>query len=132
MQAHKKIIIVALVILSLPEICGLAGLSIGWAMGTWNPGYYRSFFLRSPNLAQFDAVAFGMGQGLTQGIFIGVLLSAFVFLVSAWYAKRSRLESRFKILSSEVHDLQLAVERLLHKEVPIIALGETSYMKKVE
>ncbi|MCA9139108.1 MAG: hypothetical protein KDB00_20185 [Planctomycetales bacterium] len=63
-------------------IGGLIGAGIGAALGSFLPEYYRSVFSggQSPN---FDPVAVGIGQGLTQGVggggCIGIVLVALFY-----------------------------------------------------
>lgn len=57
--------------------CTGIGGGIGWGLGTFAPGYYRSVF-PSGNQPWFDPVSVGVGQGLTQGTTGGVILGAIV------------------------------------------------------
>jgi len=66
---------------------GLIGLGIGAALGTFVPGYYRSVFHGGDN-PQFDSVAVGIGQGLTQGVVFGGVVG--VVLVWMYYRYQSR------------------------------------------
>lgn len=59
------------------------GTGIGWALGTYSPGNYRSMF-RSGNEPWFDPVAVGVGQGLTQGVASGVVVGLAVVATLAW------------------------------------------------
>ena len=72
-------------------VCGIAGLGIGWALGTFVPGYYRSIFLRGQD-PDFDPVAIGIGQGLTQGIVLGAVIGLILVAMNYWF--RSRLAAR--------------------------------------
>ena len=67
-------------------IGGAMGLLIGVALGTLVPSYYRSTFSSgdSPN---FDPVAVGIGQGLTQGVVFGGLIG--LILVAMFYWSRN-------------------------------------------
>ncbi|MGL4462539.1 MAG: hypothetical protein ACRC1K_10310 [Planctomycetia bacterium] len=67
---------------------GLGG-GVGWALGTYFPGYYRSVF-RGGNEPWFDPVAVGVGQGLTQGVAGGVVVGLAVVAILAWRESRLR------------------------------------------
>ncbi|MEO2032148.1 MAG: hypothetical protein ABGZ35_08685 [Planctomycetaceae bacterium] len=66
---------------------GLTGLGIGAAIGSFVPGYYRSVFTRGgdPN---FDPVAVGIGQGLTQGVVFGGITGLSLVALFYWYRSR--------------------------------------------
>ncbi len=66
---------------------GLLGWGIGTALGTFVPNYYRSVF-RAGADPNFDAVAVGMGQGVTQGLVFGGIVG--LLLVGMWYWYRAR------------------------------------------
>lgn len=63
---------------------GLIGLGLGAAIGTMLPGYYRSVFSggSDPN---FDPVAVGIGQGLTQGVVFGGITGLLLVGMFYWY-----------------------------------------------
>jgi hypothetical protein len=65
----------------------LLGGSIGWALGTYSPGYYRNVF-RSGNEPRFDPVAVGVGQGLTQGVAGGVAVGLILVALFIWRETR--------------------------------------------
>ena len=67
---------------------GLIGIGIGTAMGMLIPGYYRSVFSTGgePN---FDPVAVGIGQGLTQGVVFGGIIGLILVAMFYWYRSRS-------------------------------------------
>ena len=69
-------------------IGGVTGLLLGAVLGTVLPGYYRSVFWNgeSPN---FDPLAVGIGQGLTQGVVFGGVVG--MVLVAIFYWHRSRM-----------------------------------------
>ncbi len=71
-------------------IGGLSGVSLGAGLGAFWPGYYRSVFPNgdSPN---FDPVAVGIGQGLTQGVVLGTFVG--LVLVSMFYMFRLRWQA---------------------------------------
>ena len=68
------------------------GGGIGWALGTFAPGYYRSVF-RNGEEAGFDPVSVGIGQGLTQGTTGGVVVGLIVVALFIWRDSRRRQES---------------------------------------
>ncbi len=63
------------------------GAGIGWALGTYSPGYYRSVF-QSGNEPWFDPVTVGVGQGLTQGFAGGVVVGLTVVALFVWRDSR--------------------------------------------
>jgi hypothetical protein len=69
-------------------LAGIGG-GIGWGLGTFAPGYYRSVF-PSGNQPWFDPVSVGIGQGLTQGTTGGVILGVIVVALFAWRDSRVR------------------------------------------
>lgn len=48
-------------------MCAAAGAGIGWVLGTFAPGYYRTVF-RCGDSPEFNPVQVGVGLGLTQGL----------------------------------------------------------------
>ena len=73
-------------------LAGVGG-GIGWGLGTFAPGYYRSVF-PSGNQPWFDPVSVGVGQGLTQGTTGGVILGAIVVALFVWRESRVRQGER--------------------------------------
>lgn len=69
-------------------LAGVGG-GIGWALGTFAPGYYRGVF-RSGNEPWFDPVAVGVGQGLTQGTAGGVAVGLVMVALFLWRDSRVR------------------------------------------
>lgn len=65
------------------------GGGIGWALGTFNPGYYRAVF-RSGNEPWFDPVSVGVGQGVTQGTAGGAVVGVAVVALYLWRDSRVR------------------------------------------
>ena len=63
---------------------GVLGLLMGAALGSMMPAYYRSVFAGgdSPN---FDPVAVGIGQGLTQGVVFGGVVGLALVAMYYWY-----------------------------------------------
>ncbi|MGL4423296.1 MAG: hypothetical protein ACRCZF_21730, partial [Gemmataceae bacterium] len=68
------------------------GAGIGWALGTYSPGYYRSVF-HGGQEPWFDPVAVGVGQGLTQGVAGGVAVGLVVVALFLWADSRVRRQS---------------------------------------
>jgi len=51
------------------------------------PDYYRGVF-HAVNNPDFDPISVGVGLGLTQGIFAGLLVGCVVVFTVAWYRSR--------------------------------------------
>jgi hypothetical protein len=74
--------------LVLVLLCGFAccvvGTLIGYFLGTFHPGYYRSVVSggRQPD---FKPVDVGIGLGCSQGLILGVIVGALVVVGSACY-----------------------------------------------
>ena len=75
------------VVLVTAVVGALGGLGIGAALGKFVPNYYRSVFMagRHPD---FDPVAVGIGQGLTQGLLLGVATGLVLVGIMCWYKVR--------------------------------------------
>ena len=73
-------------------LAGVGG-GIGWGLGTFAPGYYRSVF-SSGNRPWFDPVSVGVGQGLTQGTTGGVIVGGIVVALFVWRDSRVRQGER--------------------------------------
>ncbi len=67
---------------------GIGG-GIGWALGTFNPGYYRAVFRNGPE-PWFDPVAVGVGQGIGQGVTGGAVVGVAVVALFLWRDVRLR------------------------------------------
>jgi hypothetical protein len=65
------------------------GGGVGWAMGTFNPGYYRAVF-RSGNEPWFDPVSVGVGQGVGQGTAGGAFVGLALVALFVWRDVRVR------------------------------------------
>jgi hypothetical protein len=72
-------------------LAGIGG-GIGWALGTFAPGYYRSVF-RNGNEPWFDVVSVGIGQGLSQGTAGGVVVGVVLVALFVWRDTRARRQS---------------------------------------
>ena len=68
-------------------IGGLIGAGIGAALGSFLPSYYRSVFSggQTPN---FDPLAVGIGQGLTQGVGGGGAVGIIIVALFYWHRGR--------------------------------------------
>jgi len=73
-------------------ILAVIGGGIGWALGTFAPGYYRSVF-RDGNQPWFDPVSVGLGQGVTQGTAGGVVVGVIVVALFIWRDRQRQPES---------------------------------------
>lgn len=76
---------------------GAFGALIGWVLAVLTPGYYRSVF----NADNSDIWQIGVGLGLTQGLFAGLVVGCVVVLAAAWY--RSRVKTG---ILREIHDFE--------------------------
>jgi hypothetical protein len=65
------------------------GGGIGWGIGTFVPGYYRTVF-RGGNEAWFDPISVGVGQGIGQGTAGGVVVGLVVVALFLWRDSRER------------------------------------------
>lgn len=66
---------------------GVLGVVVGALLGRFVPGYYRSVFARG-DAPDFDPVAVGIGQGLTQGVGFGALVGCVLVGLHYWYRSR--------------------------------------------
>lgn len=64
---------------------GFGGGLVGWLLGLLAPDYYRVTVDLGPNT---DATQVGLGLGVTQGAFAGVIVGCVVLLSTAWYKSR--------------------------------------------
>jgi hypothetical protein len=67
---------------------GIGG-GIGWAMGMYNPGYYRATF-SAGNEPWFDPVSVGVGQGVGQGTAGGAGVGLVLVALFVWRDVRVR------------------------------------------
>ena len=79
---------IATIVICTVFLAGIGG-GIGWGLGTFAPGYYRSVF-SAGNKPWFDPVAVGVGQGLTQGTTGGVIVGLIVVALFVWRDSRVR------------------------------------------
>jgi hypothetical protein len=106
----------AVLFASLPFVFAAVGMGTGWGIGTWMPEYYRSTVNPRFIGPSFDPVTYGMGQGLTQGLVLGVIVAmagGLLFsLIQAWRDHRTRLRELLDDLSVRLDHLQQSVSRL--------------------
>jgi hypothetical protein len=76
-----------LIVAASAAVCAAAGAGIGWALGTFAPGYYRTVF-RYGDSPDFDAVQVGVGLGLSPGVTAGLVVGCVVVLAVAWHDSR--------------------------------------------
>ncbi len=69
-------------------VLGAIGTAVGWLLGTFSPGYYRSVF-RGGDEPWFDPVSVGVAQGLTQGISGGIFVGLLLVVIFVWREKRA-------------------------------------------
>lgn len=73
---------------------GAIGMAIGYLIGSFMPGYYRSVFVGGDS-PDFDPLTVGIGQGLTQGVVLGAAVGLILVLASWWKeAKLAELAQR--------------------------------------
>jgi hypothetical protein len=68
----------------------LVGGAIGWAMGTYIPGFYRAtvpYF--DDEGQQTSAVEIGLGFGIAQGLLMGFILACVILIASAIRYRRA-------------------------------------------
>ncbi len=75
-------------VLGTAALCGVLGMAVGAALGHFVPGYYQAVFA-SGSSPEFDPVAVGVGQGLTQGFVCGAIISLVLVALFYWYRSRS-------------------------------------------
>jgi hypothetical protein len=66
--------------------CGIGGALIGYSIGRFLPGAYRSMF--APAEPGFSPTAVGIGLGLPQGLFFGAVVGIAVVGIVTWYEVR--------------------------------------------
>ena len=80
------------ILLGSVAACAALGCGIGYGLGRFIPGYYRSVFDRGTD-PQFDPISIGIGQGLTQGVAGGVAVGVALVALFIWRdVQRSRLQ----------------------------------------
>ena len=70
---------------------GILGSLAGLRLGLFLPDYYRSVFASS-QFTEFNPIAVGFGQGLTQGLVAGGGIGILLIVINL-FSKRSKTES---------------------------------------
>ena len=71
-----------------------AGTTIGFCLGQYFPGSYRSMFVHGID-PRFNPVEVGIGLGCTQGLIAGVVIGLVIVLAVTWYEIRvAEIQSR--------------------------------------
>lgn len=66
---------------------GIAGIGIGASLGRFTPSFFRNLFpLRETE--NFDAVEFGVGIGLVNGLTWGMVLGVLIVAIVSWRETR--------------------------------------------
>jgi hypothetical protein len=65
-----------------------AGATIGYALGTYEPDYYRVVFQMPPDL-DADPAHVGLALGLSQGLVAGLVTGLVIVLCVTWYRSRT-------------------------------------------
>jgi hypothetical protein len=79
-------------LLGCAAACGVTGGLIGWALGVFNPGYYRGVVIGGSR-PDFNAIDVGIGLGSSQGLILGALLGALGVVALAWRGSRAGVPS---------------------------------------
>src|SRR5579859_1943557 len=99
------------------------GASVGYGLGTFVPGYYRSVF-RSAREPWFDPVSVGVGQGVTQGTAGGVVVGVVVVALLCWRDIRlNRVSGPPPAPDGTPHASEAVVPRILLICGVVLALG---------
>ena len=90
----------ALIVAAMTAGGGLLGALLGWALGRFAPGYYRTVFPGAARDPLFDPVEVGVGLGVTQGAVLGFVGSLVVVLGVLWFQRRSerKYQAAFPVL----------------------------------
>jgi hypothetical protein len=99
------------IIVGLPFAGALAGTALGFCIGTWMPGYYRSFMWGSGDPAIFGMVL-GAGQGFAVGVILAVLGGLIAALWIVWRHSRRNLEERLDEILARIAEVADDLERL--------------------
>ena len=79
MTTLKALVIIAVCTL----FCTVLGASVGFGLGKFVPNYYRSVAVEGRE-ATFDSIAFGVGQGTTQGVVGGIIVGLALVAILSW------------------------------------------------
>lgn len=96
-SSEPRSVISAVKAIAVVSSCGLGGAlfgaALGFTLGRFAPGYYRSIFSHGDR-ADFDPEAVGLGLGATQGVVAGLLVGLAIVFMIAWFNSRRGLSSR--------------------------------------
>jgi hypothetical protein len=70
-------------VLATALLLAAVGGGVGYALGRYTPGYYRSVF-HGGHDPRFDPISMGVGQGLTQGTAGGVVVGLALVALLCW------------------------------------------------
>lgn len=99
-------IVGAMVALTLA--CGLGGMGLGYAVGTFAPNYYRATVPGAEGRG-IDPAEVGMGLGLTQGMTVGFVAALGLAALGAW---RNREGLKHEEVLAELRAQREAIDRL--------------------
>jgi hypothetical protein len=107
----KKLLQTAGVVFGIALAAGLFGAGVGFLLGRFAPGFYRTTI---PSVARLgvDPVEVGVGLGFSQGLILGAILAVIVALIAAWRERNTSRPPELDRLEEEVGALRLAVQRL--------------------
>lgn len=83
----------------------IIGATVGYLIGAKMPGYYRSVF-EGGDSAHFDPIAVGFGQGLTQGMALGVTIGL-VLVLAGWWKEAKLAALALEEKRSQPHNYSL-------------------------
>lgn len=96
-SSEPRSVISAVKAIAVVSSCGLGGAlfgaALGFTLGRFAPGYYRSIFSYGDR-PDFDPEAVGLGLGATQGVVAGLLVGLAIVFMIAWFNSRRGLSSR--------------------------------------
>ncbi len=87
----KRLFVSAITVFACSLVGGVLGLAVGTGLGLLVPGYYRSVYPNGRGV-EFDPVAVGIGQGLTQGVALGAFVGL-VLAVSFYWVRTQKANS---------------------------------------
>ncbi len=68
-------------------VCSAVGTTVGYCLGAYVPGSYRSMFPHGID-PRFNSVEVGIGLGCVQGLVAGVVIGLVIVLAVTWYEIR--------------------------------------------
>lgn len=99
-DANPKILIYSLATVFLAALLGaLLGGGIGYLIGSIFPDYYETIFSR-PRRPEVNAIAMGVGQGVTQGFVGGAAVGLVLVGLFYWYS--TRMKAMLAAASNEI------------------------------